>query len=835
MEDQEQVQNLQGQVSELKDQLSELMRLMKEMSQNKPTSDLNQPLPPPPPTTVDSHYASTSFTFQPSIPDPTVTVPLNNEPPFSYYPAVPNAEPSLSVPNPPIHPTPHFPVGGIPHTTGGENKVRENEKLSALEERLRAIEGLNMYGSVDMASLRLVPDVVVPPKFKVPDFDKYTGNSDPRIHLATYIAKMSSMTDDDRLLIHFFHESLSGAALRWCVQLDRSRLRSWKDLAEAFLKQYKFNCDVAPTRRDLQNLVQKDRESFKEYAQRWREKAAEVHPPVTDNELCSLFIETLKAPYFNLMIGNTSNSFSDIIQAGERIEANLRMGRLQELAENPAKKTASFGKKKEGDVHSATRQNNYSPFPQNNYRPYPPSHGQTIANIPPLFPNYPQPRPQYPPPTNFQPRSPPPPAQPRPPQNNPRPPRNPDPPLPLPLSEIYRYLVGINQIVPVPLDSIQPPYPRWYDATARCEYHGGAQGHSTDNCEALRGRVHALIRNGWLKIEGNGSLSNVTSNPLPNHNTGSGVNMIEYEEEGSTPEVDKLVPHFEEIFAIAMREGYLCPQVAGFEESTGCPYHGRAADHELRDCEGFKREVQNLLSLKVLRYQTRSKTEEEVNTTRFSQTASTPKPRITFSPSVASPPVTVIRTPPQLPVTNTHAVPWNYNFQVFTQGASSSTSAPSLASPPAPPKPCFAPHEHFRMTYAGPTSNITPQTSPQPIIATKPSPPEQEVEFITRSGRCYGNEEREKRKGKVKMGESSRNTEEEVEKAGEVDPAEHKEEEELLLQIMKQSEYDVVEQLRKTPPNFIKYHRSRARSPPTSLTKNPGSSLCKPRHYSGAV
>ncbi|KAJ9170560.1 hypothetical protein P3X46_018659 [Hevea brasiliensis] len=444
MEDQEQVQNLQGQVSELKDQVSELMRLMREMSQNKPASEPNLPLPPPPLTTIDPH------------------------------------------------------------------------QLSALEERLRAIEGLNMYGSVDVASLRLVPDVVVPPKFKIPDFDKYTGNSDPRIHLATYIAKMSALTEDDRLLVHFFHESLSGAALRWCIQLDRSKLRSWKDLADAFLKQYKFNCDVAPTRRDLQNLVQRDRESFKEYAQRWREKAAEVYPPVTDNELCSLFIETLKAPYFNLMIGNTSNSFSDIIQAGERIEANLRMVRLQELTENPAKKNANFDKKKEGDVHSITRQNNHSPLPQNNYRPYPLPYGQTIANIPRPFPNYPHPCPQYPPPTNYQPRHPPQPAQPRPPQNKPQ--RNPDPPLPLPLSEIYRYLVGLNQIVPIPLDPIQPPYPRWYDATAWCEYHGGAQGHSTDNCGALRGRVHALIRNGWLKIEGNGSLPNVTSNPLPNHN-----------------------------------------------------------------------------------------------------------------------------------------------------------------------------------------------------------------------------------------------------------------------------------------------------------------------------
>jgi len=206
-----------------------------------------------------------------------------------------------------------------------------------------------MYGLVDVSLLRLVPDVVVPPKFKVPEFDRYSGNFDPRIHLATYIAKMSDLTEDDRLLVHFFHESLTGAALRWCIQLDRSRLGSWKDLADSFLKQYKFNCDVAPTWRDLQNLVQRERESFKEYVQRWRENAAEVYPSVIDNELCSLFIETLKAPYFNLMTGNTSNSFSDIIQTGERIEANLWLGRLQEvLGESSVKNLPILGKRKKG-------------------------------------------------------------------------------------------------------------------------------------------------------------------------------------------------------------------------------------------------------------------------------------------------------------------------------------------------------------------------------------------------------------------------------------------------------------------------------------------------------
>jgi len=311
--------------------------------------------------------------------------------------------------------------------------------------------------------------------------------------------------------------------------------------------------------------------------------------------------------------------------------------------------------------------------------------------------------------------------------------------------------------------------------------------------------VYTLIRNGWLKIEGNGSLPNVTSNPLPNHSIGNGVNMIESEGEGSTLEVDQLIPHFEEILTTAVREGYLHPQTIESEDNVGCSYHGRAADHELQNCEKFKQEVQNLLSLKVLRSQAKSEMEGGVNTARLSQNASTSNHKMTFSPPTPSPPVTIIRTLPQLPVTNTHAVPWNYNFQVFNQGALSSIPAPSLTSPSIPPKPCFAPHEHFKMTYAGPFGHATPQSNPQPVTTTRSSPPEQEVEFITRSGRCYENEEREKKRGKAKMGKPQENTEEEAEKAEKEEPAGPKEEEELLLQIMKQSEYDVVEQLRKTP------------------------------------
>ena len=48
----------------------------------------------------------------------------------------------------------------------------EREKFDHIEERLRVIEGGRNYAFADMVELCLVPDVVTPPKFKVPDFDK---------------------------------------------------------------------------------------------------------------------------------------------------------------------------------------------------------------------------------------------------------------------------------------------------------------------------------------------------------------------------------------------------------------------------------------------------------------------------------------------------------------------------------------------------------------------------------------------------------------------------------------------------------------------------------------
>ena len=48
---------------------------------------------------------------------------------------------------------------------------------------------------------------------------------------------------------------------------------------------------------------------------------------------------------------------------------------------------------------------------------------------------------------------------------------------------------------------LKPPFPRWYNAHTRCDYHVGNPGHSTKNCTALKYKVRDLINDEKLKFE----------------------------------------------------------------------------------------------------------------------------------------------------------------------------------------------------------------------------------------------------------------------------------------------------------------------------------------------
>jgi hypothetical protein len=47
---------------------------------------------------------------------------------------------------------------------------------------------------------------------------------------------MVEVMHDEKLLTHFFQDSLSEAALNWYMRLDNIQIQSWKNLIYAFIK-----------------------------------------------------------------------------------------------------------------------------------------------------------------------------------------------------------------------------------------------------------------------------------------------------------------------------------------------------------------------------------------------------------------------------------------------------------------------------------------------------------------------------------------------------------------------------------------------------------------------
>ncbi|XP_050896536.1 uncharacterized protein LOC127103311 [Lathyrus oleraceus] len=112
--------------------------------------------------------------------------------------------------------------------------------------------------------------------------------------------------------------------------------------------------DMVPDRRQLQSMFQHDKESFEEYAQRWRELASQVEPPLAEKELAELLIDTVQPQFFEKMVVRASLGFSELAAIGARVEYGLRNGKLVVVARtssaNPKKFSGGFPQKKEAPV-----------------------------------------------------------------------------------------------------------------------------------------------------------------------------------------------------------------------------------------------------------------------------------------------------------------------------------------------------------------------------------------------------------------------------------------------------------------------------------------------------
>ncbi|XP_070022100.1 uncharacterized protein [Nicotiana sylvestris] len=197
-------------------------------------------------------------------------------------------------------------------------------KVQSLEKSLRNMQGLGNQVSVAYKDLCLFPDVQLPAGFKMPKFGLYDRHGDPVAHLRGYCSKMRGAGGNDELLMAYFSQSLSGAALEWNTRQDASRWYTWDDMAQVFARHFQYNIDIVPDRLYLTKVEKKPSESFIEYGFRWREQDARVNPPMEEDEIVKYFFQALEPTYYGHLISAIGKSFNDVVMMGEMVEKGIK-------------------------------------------------------------------------------------------------------------------------------------------------------------------------------------------------------------------------------------------------------------------------------------------------------------------------------------------------------------------------------------------------------------------------------------------------------------------------------------------------------------------------------
>ncbi|XP_039040654.1 uncharacterized protein LOC120178982 [Hibiscus syriacus] len=175
-------------------------------------------------------------------------------------------------------------------------------------------------------------------------------------------------------------------------------------------------------------------------------------------------------------------------------------------------------------------------------------------------------------------------------------------PIPVTYKELFHDLYDRHLVSPYHVVPIQPPYPKWYDANVKCDYHGGNPGHSIENCTAFKKVVQALRRRNVINF-GDSEQQKVAQNPLPNH-AGAGINTV-VEEKGKriVMDVSEVESPMLWVWCQMVKVGLLKPSLSCDQYSSEevCHYHN-CAGHNIQQCPDFLKFVQGLMDKKEIEF-----------------------------------------------------------------------------------------------------------------------------------------------------------------------------------------------------------------------------------------
>ena len=125
--------------------------------------------------------------------------------------------------------------------------------------------------------------------------------------------------------------------------MDGSRRRTWDDLTQEFLRQFAFNTVIDVSRRELEALRQRLKESVTSFISRWREKISEIIDRSSKNEQISMIMRSLQPKFARHLMRFPHTNFGSLLQALYGIEEGITRGLWLEYSSTNSKGKKPLG------------------------------------------------------------------------------------------------------------------------------------------------------------------------------------------------------------------------------------------------------------------------------------------------------------------------------------------------------------------------------------------------------------------------------------------------------------------------------------------------------------
>ncbi|XP_077250960.1 uncharacterized protein LOC143890242 [Tasmannia lanceolata] len=341
---------------------------------------------------------------------------------------------------------------------------KEKELVDKVEKLTQQVESMQVKGpkKINLSDFSFFPGVTLPPKFRMPDFDKYDGTGCPWSHLRSFISNLEGYGLSPEQIAKVFPMSLTGVAKKWFLHLKPEELGTLDEIANKFVEQFSMEEGIEVTKRDLKAIKQGPQETFTSFVRRWRRKEAQMTNRPSEEDQIKIVVKNLSPQYYHFMATQYYSNFNHLIKTGTITEDALLKGSLAKSSFDPrnGKKPMVVSKPEVNNMIAA--------------RPM----RRVVAETE---------QPMRKAPRHFD-------------------------PLPYPLSVALKKLLRDKKITLLEPKLPPPILPRYWREDQHCAYHQGT-GHLTDNCMALRHKIQDMIEAKKIAV----FMPNTTRNPLPAH------------------------------------------------------------------------------------------------------------------------------------------------------------------------------------------------------------------------------------------------------------------------------------------------------------------------------